>query len=317
MPSIIITLLPALAGFMTFFAVLLLVLQLAGTRRRNLAAERLWEATNNLAGRQDQAPELQAPFAERFFKPIAKRMSNLVRKVTPDSLFASTQKRLMHAGFEGRMQVSDFLGIKGLSALVGAGIALLLVLSSSQDTVLLLVLMVSFGGLGFYLPDLWLSGQITRRKDQLTRELPDTIDLLTVSVEAGLGFDQAIKRVVMKSDTMLSHEFDYMLRQLRLNVSRRDALLALVDRTGVEDIGLFVSSVLQAEQLGSSIARVLRIQSEEMRRRRRQRAETLARKAPIKMLFPMAFLIFPPIFIVVLGPAIPRIIRAFVPDFPL
>jgi tight adherence protein C len=317
MPSIMNVLLPILAGFMTFFAIFLLVIRFAGTSWNNPVEQRLRDVTDNRTWRSDQAPELQAPFAERFFKPLANRISRLVARVTPDGLLASTQKRLTHAGYEGRMQVSDFLGIKGLAALVGAGIAMLIVLSTTQDTVLMLVLMVAFGGLGFYLPDLWLSGQITRRKDRLTRELPDTIDLLTISVEAGLGFDQAVKRVVMKSDTMLSREFDFMLRQLRLNVSRHDALLAMVERTGVEDISVFVSAVLQAEQLGSSIAKVLRIQSEEMRRRRRQRAETLARTAPIKMLFPMAFLIFPPIFIVVLGPAIPRIIHAFVPDFPL
>ncbi len=317
MPSIVSLLLPALAGFMTFFAVFLLVVRFAGTSMSNPAEIRLRDVTEQFAERLDQAPDLQAPLGDRFFKPLAGRISGLVARITPDGLLESTQKRLIHAGYDARVQVSDFLGIKGLSALVGAGLAVLIVLSTSQDTVLLLLLMVAFGGLGCYLPDLWLSGQITNRKDRLTRELPDTIDLLTISVEAGRGFDQAIKRVVAKSDTMISREFGLVLRQLGFNVSRRDALLSMVERTGVDDISLFVSAVLQAEQLGSSIAKVLRIQSEEMRRRRRQRAETLARMAPIKMLFPMAFLIFPPIFIVVLGPAIPRIVHAFVPDFPL
>ncbi|MGH2502344.1 MAG: type II secretion system F family protein, partial [Ktedonobacterales bacterium] len=142
-------------------------------------------------------------------------------------------------------------------------------------------------------------------------------DLLTISVEAGLGFDQAMGRIVSKSNNTLGREFGQVLYQMRLGLPRREALRQIAERTGVDDVTQFVGAIIQAEQLGASIGRVLRIQSAEMRVRRRQRAQKLAQQAPIKMLFPMAFLILPSIFVVVLGPAIPRIVHVFAPGAPL
>lgn len=308
--------LPALAGFLTFFGVLLIVVSLSGVRRRDVMDTRLADATRNAPTVEEL--EMQAPFAERFVKPIAMNISQLVARITPTRVMENTRQRLVHAGYSGRMQVSDFLGIKGLCTMVGAGLALMLSLATGLDLVVLLLLIAVFGGLGYYFPDLWLRGEISKRKTLLTNELPDFLDLLTISVEAGLGFDQAIARIISKSsDTALSQEFGRVLAQMQFGFSRRDALRALSERTGVDDLNTFVAAIIQAEQLGASVGRVLRIQSDEMRTRRRQRAETLAHQAPIKMLFPMAFLIFPPIFIVVLGPAIPKIIYAFAPGIHL
>jgi tight adherence protein C len=180
-----------------------------------------------------------------------------------------------------------------------------------------ILLLALFGGIGYLIPVLWLRQQTNKRRGEVVRALPDVIDLLTISVEAGLGFDLALARVVSKSDSALSREFARVLTEMRYGIARRDALRALAERTGVEDLGAFISAIIQAEQLGASVANVLRIQSVEMRVRRRQNAERLAQTAPIKMLFPMAFLIFPPIFVVVLGPAIPHVVHAFAPTFPL
>jgi tight adherence protein C len=215
------------------------------------------------------------------------------------------------------MQVSDYMGMKGLAVLLGGGLAATLSLLTQQSTLGVVLLVLLFALLGYFLPDLWLRGEVSRRKDQIARSLPDAIDLLTISVEAGLGFDLALARVVAKSDNALTREFARVIQEMRIGVARRDALRSLVERTGVDDLSTFISSIIQAEQLGASIANVLRIQADEMRTRRRQRAERLAHEAPIKMLFPMAFLIFPPIFIVILGPAIPRIAKVFAPNLPL
>jgi tight adherence protein C len=158
--------------------------------------------------------------------------------------------------------------------------------------------------LGFYLPVLWLGSKIRNRQKEVVKQLPDILDLLTICVEAGLGFDQAVQKVVEKSDNELARAFGRYLHETRLGKPRREALQSMSSRLDVADVTTFIAAVIQASDLGVSMAKILRIQSEQMRIRRRQRAEQEAHRAPIKMLFPMAFLIFPSIFIVLLGPAI-------------
>ncbi len=306
---------PAVAGFLAFFGVLLVVIGAAAPSRRDPIEERLNLVTQRR--RTLEEIEMQAPFIERFLKPLASQMAKVMARLTPAGAMEGTQRRLLHAGLQGRMQVSDIMGIRGMAVLLGGGMAVALSLVSNQGTLGFLLIVLVFGGFAYFAPDLWLRGQISQRKVQIVRALPDAIDLLTISVEAGLGFDLALARVVNKSDNALTREFGRVIQEMRIGIARRDALRAMVERTGVDDLSSFITAIIQAEQLGASIANVLRIQAAEMRMRRRQRAETLAHQAPIKMLFPMAFLIFPPIFIVVLGPAIPQIIRAFMPSFPL
>lgn len=308
--------LSGVAGFLTFFALLVLILGLGGGGRKDVVEARLDQVTSRV--RSLEEIEMSAPFAERFFKPIAAQLASVMSRITPARLVDNSQKLLIGAGLNGRMQVSDFLGIKAIGLLIGAALAVLGALGLHFITSpWLLVAVLVLGLLGYFAPDYYVRNMGNRRKAQLQRELPDIIDLLTISVEAGLGFDLALDRIVRKSDSALSLEFARVLQEMRIGVSRREALRALADRTGVDDLGTFVSAIIQAEQLGASVAKVLRIQSIEMRLRRRQRAELLAHQAPVKILFPMAFLIFPPIFIVVLGPAIPRIIKVFAPDVPL
>lgn len=306
---------PAVAGFLAFFGVLLAVMGVAMPARRDPIEERLIQATQR--SRTLEEIEMQASFTERFFKPLSWSMAKLMSRLTPASVMENTQKQLMYAGLSNRTQVSDFVGMKGLATVVGIGLAFGLGVRFNVNILALILFVLVLGGFGYLGPDMWLRSQISQRKLAVARALPDAIDLLTISVEAGLGFDQALARVVSKSDNALTREFARVIQEMRIGVSRRDALRALVERTGVDDLSSFISAIIQAEQLGASVANVLRIQAVEMRLRRRQYAERQAQLAPIKMLFPMAFLIFPPIFIVVLGPAIPNVVHAFAPGIPL
>jgi tight adherence protein C len=164
---------------------------------------------------------------------------------------------------------------------------------------------------GYALPTVWLNGRVRNRQKSILKTLPDALDLLTISVEAGLGFDLALQQVVQKWDNELSREFNRVLSDMRLGKSRPAALRELVARTGVPDLSTFVAAIIQADQLGVSISKILRVQSDQLRIRRRQRAEELAHQAPIKMLFPLIFLIFPSMFVIILGPAIPILWDAF------
>jgi tight adherence protein C len=165
--------------------------------------------------------------------------------------------------------------------------------------------------LGYLLPTIWLRLRISRRQGDILRALPDALDLLTISVEAGLGFDAAMTKVTEKWDNQLSRAFVRVLVEIQMGTLRRDALRGMAERAGVPELTSFVAAIIQADQLGVSLARVLHIQSEQMRIRRRQRAEELAHQAPIKMMIPLVFLIFPALFVVLLGPALPSLRSAF------
>lgn len=310
-------LLPLVAGLLAFFGVFLAVAGAAAPPKRDPLDTRLQQFAQR--PRTLEEIEMQAPFSERFLRPFIGGISRFMARFTPSTAVEDIQKRLIHAGFAGRMQASDFLGMKGFGVLIGGGLGALfgVRLLPQYGTIGTVASLALVGALGYYVPDLWLKGRESRRKDQIQKDMPDAIDLLTISVEAGLGFDAALARVVDKSSNMLSAEFGRVIAEMRVGVARRDALRSMVERTGVDDLSIFVTAIIQAEQLGASIANVLRIQSAEMRVRRRQRAEILAHQAPIKMLFPMVFLIFPPIMIVVLGPAIPNVVKTFAPSITL
>jgi tight adherence protein C len=164
--------------------------------------------------------------------------------------------------------------------------------------------------LGFYMPELWLQSKMTRRQNQIRKELPDALDLLTICVEAGLGFDAAMAKVYEKWDNEIAKAFGRVIREIQLGKLRREALRDMADRSGVPEVISFVAAVIQSEQLGVSMRKVLRIQADQMRIKRRQRAEEEAHKAPIKMLIPMALLIFPTICIVLMTPAVLMLMRS-------
>lgn len=252
--------------------------------------------------------ELQVPRAERLFGPPFRRVARLVRRVTPVGRIEKAQVMLAQAGNPRNLTVQDFLGIKGVLALVGGALAFLLLTFLFHMDFLKLVVGVAAGIFaGFMLPDVWARQEIKKRQESIQKFMPDAIDILAISVQAGQGFDGALETLSKRKQNALTSEFDRFRMETQAGKSRREALRDLGLRTGVEDLDAFVSAMIQADQLGIGIAQVLRTQSTELRIKRRQRAEEKARQAPIKMLFPLIFLMFPALFIVILGPAIPQL----------
>lgn len=248
--------------------------------------------------------ELSMPFSERILSPMIRRASTFMTRFTPTQSLESARHKLDLAGNPNNWTPSEFFGVR-LVACVALGALIFIVLSiANVDTLPRLGFTLLFAVLGFMLPALWLGSKIRGRKNSVIKSLPDALDLLTICVEAGLGFDQAMQKVAEKWDDELSRAFARVLHEIRLGKTRREALRELATRLDVSDVTSFVAAVIQAEQLGVSIAKVLRIQSDQMRVRRRQRAEEKAHQAPVKMLFPMVFLIFPAIWVVLLGPAL-------------
>jgi tight adherence protein C len=251
--------------------------------------------------------ELQLPFIERTLRPLVSRLSNSVSRVASSSFQERTEKRLALAGNPGNLRVADWLGIKAVAAIVGAIIFFLLFFVAGVLGLppMLRILMTAVGLMfGYTLPEFWLGGRVRKRQHAILLQIPDALDLLTISVRAGLGFDAALGKVVEKLHGPLTEEFRRALAEVRVGKARREALRDIVPRTEVQPLTNFIGAIIQAEQLGVSISKVLQVQSEQLRIERRQRAEEQAAKAPIKMLFPLVGCIFPSLFIVILGPAI-------------
>jgi tight adherence protein C len=255
--------------------------------------------------------ELQAPFSERALKPLLRSISQVVARFTPARTIESTRHNLELAGRPNNWTVADFLGVRGLSAIIAGGLPFLFLLISRAPVGRLLLFTAGFLILGFILPSIWLGRKIRERQTDILKSLPDALDMMTIAIEAGLGFDSAMQKVCDKWDNELTKTFRRALSEMRVGRTRREALRDMASRVGLEELTSFVAAVLQADQLGVSMAKVMRIQSEQMRIRRRQRAEEAAQKAPIKMLIPMAFLIFPSLFIILLGPAVPVFMEGF------
>jgi tight adherence protein C len=248
--------------------------------------------------------ELAQPFSQRVVLPLIQASAQFVSRFTPQRTMEATAHKLDLAGNPNNWNATEFLGIRGLAALLLAALTFVLTMLADTTLVQRLGFTAGMGLLGFFLPVLWLGGRIRRRQEEFVKTLPDALDLLTISVEAGLPFDGAMQRVADKWDNEISRAFQRLLTEMRVGKSRRDALRDMSERVEVPDVTSFIAALIQADTLGISIAKVLRIQSEQMRIKRRQRAEEKAQQAPIKMLIPMTFLIFPTILIVILGPAI-------------
>jgi tight adherence protein C len=221
------------------------------------------------------------------------------------------QNKLNLAGRPYGLSVNAFEVLKVIALLVFGTLGLWFTLVLGIKLPVQAALVVAAGALGRYMPDVWLNGKMKGRQKELRLALPNALDLLTISVEAGLGFDAAIGRLIEKFHNSLTDEFAQVLNEIRLGRPRLEALDDMGRRSGVEELHTFTQALIQSEQLGVGIAKVLRIQSEEMRRRRRQRAEEQAAQAPLKMLFPMIGCIFPTLFIVLMGPAVIIIIHTF------
>jgi len=254
--------------------------------------------------------ELSLPFSERVLAPLLTGLAELAMRFSPAESQRALQHKLDLAG--NPYEMSRFVGTRILAGLLLAGLGIAVFFLATSLPFLQRVLMpLVGGGLGYYLPVLSLGSKISRRQREILRSLPDALDLLTICVEAGLGFDAAMAKVAEKWDNELCMAFSRVIQELQLGKLRREALRAMADRMEVPDVSTFVAAIIQADQLGVSIARVLRIQSEQMRVRRRQRAEELASQAGIKMLPAIVFLIFPAIFVILLGPAVIQVIVMF------
>lgn len=283
----------------------LLVVGLMGSREPVAIEDRLADF-----GTLEQPPtleelELSQPFSERILLPLLRGLASFTSRFTPRRSTEALQHQLDLAGNPYGWGPTEFLGIRLLATLLLGGLGFALLMMAGHLPLTRRILMVGAAvGIGYYLPILWLRSKTSKRQKDILRSLPDALDLLTICVEAGLGFDGAMTRVADKWDNELSRSFTRVIQELQLGKLRREALRDMADRVEVPDLTTFVAAIIQADQLGVSIARVLRIQSDQMRVRRRQRAEEQARSAGIKMLPAIVFFIFPAIFIILLGPAV-------------
>lgn len=292
---------PLLLAIFAFLAILLIVAGIASPRPADEVEARLVEYGGRPMTLEEI--ELSRPFGDRVLVPMVEASARFVSRFTPQHTLETTRHKLDLAGNPNHWSAAEFLGIRGLSSLVMAALTFAVTLLVDANFGQQLLFSVALGVLGFFLPVLWLGNRIRRRQNEIIRTLPDALDLLTISVEAGLSFDGAMQRVADKWKNELGRAFQRMLNEMRIGKTRREALRDMSNRIEVPDVTSFVAALIQADQLGISIAKVLRIQAEQMRIKRRQRAEEKAQQAPVKMLFPMTFLIFPTILIVILGPA--------------
>jgi tight adherence protein C len=267
-------------------------------------------ATLRRALARDPAAEQQqeARFRERVVDPAAARLARLALRLGPRTNVDAVRKRLAAAGVRG-VTPERFLALKG-AATVG-GLLLGFLLGTRSGASVAVGFGLAFGFLGFVVPDFLLSSRARKRREAVQAELPDALDLLAVSVEAGLGFDAALSRLIEHMHGALIEEFDLTLGEMRIGRSRHDALRGLADRIDAPELAAFVRAVVQADQLGMSLSKILKVQGEDSRRRRQAAAEERAMKAPVKMLFPTVLFIFPAMFIVILGPAILNFMEVF------
>ena len=297
------------------FALVLFIVVWAGlgvTRAREDMAHRLamYGRTSGATGTA-RDEELAKPLAQRTIGPLVIGVSNLLRRFTPVGYLEKKEHQLVLAGRPGNLDAPAFVVIKLLGTIFGI-LAAFFTVDYGGDTLQRVVLFALPIVLGFFGPDAWLQRKIDERRQAMLRALPDVLDLLVISVEAGLGFDSALSRVVATVPGPLSEEFFRMLQETRVGVSRRDAMRHLMERTDLDELRSFILAMIQAEAFGVTIARVLRVQADEMRVKRRQRAQEKAFAAPVKLVFPLVFCIFPSLFIVLLGPAAIQISEAFV-----
>ena len=249
--------------------------------------------------------ELSLSTRERVIIPMYKALARFAVRFTPENQIESIRRMIELAGKSQTMEPVTFFGQRiALTLALGVGAFVLFFFVTDWGAVKGIVGTIGGAALGYYLPVLQLQSQISRRQDTIVKSLPDALDLLTICVEAGLGFEQAMGKVYEKWDNDLAMAFGRVLQEIQLGKRRGEALRDMANRMDVSDVTSFVAALVQAEQRGVSIAKILRIQSDQMRVKRRQRAQEKAQQAPVKMMIPMVLLIFPSIWIVLLGPSI-------------
>jgi tight adherence protein C len=297
-----------LAVFVLFATVFVAVLAFSGGSQS--ARLRLESLRGGTPPPIDEEEVESLSLTQRVFIPMVRAPVQQMARLMPTAMIERAQQRLILAGEP--MELQGFLTLQFISIVMFTGLPVLLFLSSGSVTPIKIGLIGAFAVVGFMLPQMWLKQRVGGRQNLIIKSLPDAFDLITTCVEAGLALDAALSKVADKVEGPFADELTRTLRDISLGKKRRDALKELGDRTGVPDLVTFVNAVIQAELMGSSVGTVLRVQADQLRVRRRQRAEEQAYKAPVKMIFPLILCIFPTLFIVILGPAVITIMN----DFP-
>ncbi|MCH7835438.1 MAG: type II secretion system F family protein [Chloroflexi bacterium] len=288
-------------GVLVFLAVISLVVGLA-RRSPSMIEARMQDFRTRAVETVEGESDLGVPFADRVLVPGIEALAKGATSVLPARVLANIEKQLVMSGNPMSLNTYVVIWMTSVSFMAGLVLAAVVVVWGTiglQQAVAVLI----FGVVGWMIPGTWLKGRVKARQKQVIKALPDSLDLVTTSVEAGLGLDAALARVSQKSSGPLAEELSRMLREVAMGKMRREALIEMTDRLGVDELTSFINAIIQAEQLGVGIAQVLRVQADQMRTRRRQRAEKTAHEAPIKMIFPLVLFIFPAFMLVILGPA--------------
>jgi tight adherence protein C len=303
------TIILILVLLMLMVATVLVVIGLRQSRGVDPLEERLAEFAERGEAASLHEIEMSQSFMERVVIPLANRLGELAVRITPQKALDSIERKLEMAGNPRGIEPTTFFAARFIFAVLFLG-GLAVMYGSEVFEFTNFLITIGATVFGFIMPNLLIDSRISRRQDEVRKALPDALDLLTICVEAGLGFDAAMRKVADKWDNELSIAFGRALREVQLGKLRREALRDMADRIGASEFDSFIAAVIQSEQLGVSMAKILRIQSDDMRVKRRQRAEQAAQKAPVTMLLPMAFLIFPTIMMVMMGPAILMIMNS-------
>jgi len=301
----LLTVLPWVLGAIALFvAIGLIAVGVSNSNRVDPLEERLKEygGTQEVAANLEQI-EMSVPFSQRVLLPLMDQIARFTTQFTPQETLSNTQRRITLAGSPRGLTPSVFWAMR-FGAAIGLSLLLIIVFSIARRPSVWIVGGGLVGAvLGYFLPFMWLQSKVRRRQDEIIKTLPDALDLMSICVEAGLGFDQAMSQVATKwKDNELSRGFDRVIREIQIGKTRRDALRNMAYNMDVPDVTSFTGAIIQADQLGVSISKVLKIQADQMRIKRRQRAQEKAQQAPVKMMIPMVIFIFPTIWMVLLGP---------------
>src|SRR6266498_548847 len=303
----------ALVGtFLTIFMLGLVVDMALSTRRRYVSVlqTQVGDTANSIANLRNE--QLRRSALERLVLPFAGKVISSITRLTPPDLYGRVNRLIVLAGNPPALTAERIVAFKIVFAIVGLVAGLMLSpLLPFTGFLLKVGTVVLFTLIGYTLPSATVAARASKRQKEIRKALSDTMDLLTISVEAGLGFDAALGQVVRNVPGPLSEEISRMLQEMQIGVTRTEALRHLTDRTEVSELDGFVLSMIQADKYGVGIAKVLRAQALELRQKRRQRAEETAQKVPLKLLFPMIFMVLPALFIVILGPGIIKIAETF------
>lgn len=296
--------------FLSVVSVMYLVLVTVFSEEQQVT-RRLRRMTEYEASQAKQVEPLLRPFRERVVGPVAEGMHNVGAAVAPRGYAESVRHRLVLAGRPNGMDSGRFMAVKLLATLGVAGLFIGISVLRPFSPVSWVLGVAPIMLLTFFIPDMWLASRVSRRRSTIRRALPDMLDMLTISVEAGLGFDQAMAKLVRNTGGPLSEEFGRVLQEVQAGADRSDALRHLAERTEIPELNGFIMAIVQADVFGISVSTVLRTQAAEMRVKRRQLAEEAAQKAPVKLVFPLVLCILPATLIVILGPAAISFIRVF------